>query len=77
MNKHNWSGWPGAYCLKCGAGDPAELCIAVHDKLDYVCLNCGEHWPMDECIATHGEHAVKVITCPDHPETECPIESTS
>jgi hypothetical protein len=31
MNKydsHYWSGWPGAYCLKCGAGDPNEQALA-------------------------------------------------
>ena len=21
---HRWSGWPGAFCLLCGCGDPAE-----------------------------------------------------
>lgn len=25
---HKWSGWPGAYCLKCGAGDVAEVALA-------------------------------------------------
>lgn len=25
---HHWSGWPGAYCLKCGAGDPMEEALA-------------------------------------------------
>ena len=25
---HWWSGWPGAYCLKCGAEDKNEVCIA-------------------------------------------------
>lgn len=25
---HNWSGWPGAYCLKCGINDPGEQAIA-------------------------------------------------
>ncbi len=25
---HWWSGWPGAYCLGCGADDPEELCLA-------------------------------------------------
>lgn len=24
---HWWSGWPGAFCLGCGADDPNELCI--------------------------------------------------
>lgn len=26
-NRHKWSGWPGAYCLKCGADDPIEIAI--------------------------------------------------
>ena len=21
-----WSGWPGAWCMKCGVDDPEELC---------------------------------------------------
>lgn len=25
---HHWSGWPGAYCLKCGAPDPMEEALA-------------------------------------------------
>lgn len=25
---HKWSGWPGAYCLKCGAGQALEVAIA-------------------------------------------------
>lgn len=27
-DEHWWSGWPGAYCMKCGSGDPQELCLA-------------------------------------------------
>lgn len=26
-DKHRWSGWPGAWCLKCGIGDPMEYAI--------------------------------------------------
>lgn len=25
---HRWSGWPGAWCLDCGIGDPIEECLA-------------------------------------------------
>jgi hypothetical protein len=25
---HWWSGWPGAYCLRCHAGDPIEEMLA-------------------------------------------------
>ena len=24
---HQWSGWPGAFCLKCGAEDKTELAV--------------------------------------------------
>ena len=26
--RHEWSGWPGAVCLKCGSLDPVEVCLA-------------------------------------------------
>ncbi len=26
---HNWSGWPGAWCLDCGVEDPREVAIAA------------------------------------------------
>jgi len=35
---HRWSGWPGAWCLDCGAEDQRELCIATHNVL----LQCVE-----------------------------------
>lgn len=25
---HNWSGWPGAWCLDCGCEDPRETALA-------------------------------------------------
>lgn len=28
MAGHRWSGWPGAWCLDCGAPDPTELALA-------------------------------------------------
>ena len=33
MKQHEWSGWPGAYCLVCGAEDQNEVCLAAswHD----------------------------------------------
>ncbi len=49
---HRWSGWPGAWCLDCGAEDAREVCLAgIHrpeqfrqpetDPLigDHTCLN--------------------------------------
>ena len=26
--QHHWSGWPGAFCLKCGCEDPWEIALA-------------------------------------------------
>ena len=26
--QHRWSGWPGAWCLDCGADDPFEVALA-------------------------------------------------
>lgn len=28
VGEHWWSGWPGAFCLKCHAEDPREMCLA-------------------------------------------------
>ncbi len=28
MTEHRWSGWPGAWCLDCGAEDRNELAVA-------------------------------------------------
>jgi hypothetical protein len=28
MPEHRWSGWPGAWCLDCGAADPREDALA-------------------------------------------------
>lgn len=28
VKKHNWSGWPGAYCLNCGVEDAVENALA-------------------------------------------------
>ena len=28
MSEHRWSGWPGAWCLDCGAEDPREMLLA-------------------------------------------------
>ena len=34
---HNWSGWPGAFCLNCGIPDPLEECIAVCEDTKKYC----------------------------------------
>ena len=36
IDKHWWSGWPGAFCLKCGDEDKVELCLGNSCK-------CGCH----------------------------------
>jgi hypothetical protein len=28
VTAHRWSGWPGAWCLDCGAEDPVEVALA-------------------------------------------------
>ena len=30
-NTHHWSGWPGAYCMKCLAEDPLEIALVDGD----------------------------------------------
>lgn len=35
VKEHRWSGWPGAWCLDCGAEDPCEIALA-DNEIDYV-----------------------------------------
>lgn len=39
---HNWSGWPGAFCLDCFLDDPLEEAVALNientDQWD--CVEC-------------------------------------
>jgi hypothetical protein len=30
MSEHRWSGWPRAYCLRCGVEDVTEICGTTH-----------------------------------------------
>ena len=52
MAEHRWSGWPGAFCLDCGAEDQIEYCIAVHNT-SITCveghIQCMEGHPMQVC----------------------------
>lgn len=64
MNNHNWSGWPGAYCLNCGAGDPGEDALA-HGCLEATCQTCGVTW------CQRIGHIIEWTDCGDHKETEC------
>lgn len=70
MSEHNWSGWPGAYCLSCGAPDPAEDALG-HDCLAAYCTVCGEGWPQNDFGADGHIHAVEWRDCGNHPMTEC------
>lgn len=65
MNEHRWSGWPGAYCLDCGAEDQNEVCLACHDVLLY-------------CIEGHfmcTEHPHKC--CEQHVNSSCTAKDSS
>lgn len=44
MGYHRWSGWPGAYCMYCGAEDPMELALADNWFEPYTEIwDCEEH----------------------------------
>lgn len=44
-HEHWWSGWPGAYCMKCGSEDKDEICLADNCK-------CHCHDDFWESVAT-------------------------
>lgn len=60
MTPHRWSGWPGAWCLDCGAGDARESCVAMHD----VALSCAEGHLL--CLEGHSP-----AFCPEHVNLGC------
>lgn len=39
MPDHRWSGWPGAWCLDCGAADQREVCLA--ENCPHALVLCG------------------------------------
>lgn len=43
MGQHRFSGWPGAYCLLCGAEDALEIALA-----DGWYDPCGDSWDTEE-----------------------------
>lgn len=47
MKDHNWSGWPGAWCLDCGAEDQREICLAQACGVDHIFTG---HEPEDYVI---------------------------
>lgn len=55
---HRWSGWPGAWCLDCGADDPYELALA-----DGLIDTDGETtWFRDDAVKAQIEAA---MICPE------------
>lgn len=48
MNDHRWSGWPGAWCLDCGAEDQNELALADDSKMLDVVLSGSLNPPCPE-----------------------------
>jgi hypothetical protein len=52
MAEHRWSGWPGAWCLDCGAEDAGEACLAEECFGVISCVRghtqCTDH-PQAEC----------------------------
>lgn len=55
-NEHRWSGWPGAWCLDCGAECQGEICLAD---------SCIHGFTGDP------EVDINLPPCPIHVETEC------
>jgi hypothetical protein len=45
--QHRFSGWPGAYCLNCGAPDPNEEALG-HGCDRAVCKWCLKDYPMGD-----------------------------
>lgn len=46
LAEHRWSGWPGAWCLDCGAPDLREQCLSDHPddwdpELSTTCTRAG------------------------------------
>jgi hypothetical protein len=73
MNEHRWSGWPGAYCLDCGAEDPREIAIAT-GRVYFGCglpAGCGcpdpDHWLECPNFGPHYDPPLR----PE--EMECPM----
>lgn len=63
---HRWSGWPGAFCLDCGIGDPVEECLAV-DCPNALKCECGG----DLDPGHPGGDGHRLIQCPVHVVPEC------
>lgn len=62
MTEHRWSGWPGAWCLDCGAEDAWEMCLADgHEPLflDEEVLHCNNRPCPEPGSTRHDPYAVK------------------
>jgi len=61
MAIHRWSGWPGAFCLKCGAEDPYEYALAMnyYDPLT-------DSWDTEE----HMVACFQALNCPVEDKNE-------
>lgn len=67
MTEHNWSGWPGAFCLNCGAEDVVET----------ECLNMDRH-PFPDgltCVEGHCmcDQGHEVPPCVIHKQGPCRV----
>lgn len=60
---HHWSGWPGAYCLHCGAEDPMEYAVAMNLYNPFT-----RTWINDE----EETKCMKASICPNYPSKTCP-----
>jgi hypothetical protein len=69
--EHNWSGWPGAYCLNCWIDDPMEECLATDNGLTFVCGICNEQEPMTKTGEDGHTHDVIFYPCLNHPIPPC------
>lgn len=65
--EHKWSGWPGAYCLLCGAEDPYERAL-VDGIIDFEKLPDGTY---DIVIPPAAQEEInKALICPVADEGE-------
>ena len=51
--KHNWSGWPGAWCLDCGLEDPHEIALANGDLEIVEGESFWVKWKSEEAMAKY------------------------
>ena len=57
---HNWSGWPGAWCLRCGVEDPIEACLTAGGC---TCSMGPDEGPGTTEIGSEGCKATKLGRC--------------